>query len=527
MRTVQAMWAALLTAGWLSAQPAAGAEARNPVIWADVPDLSMIRVGEAYYMSSTTMHLSPGLPIMRSKDLVNWRIVGYAYDALGDSDALTLGNGKNAYGKGSWASSLRYHGGTFYVTTFSGTTGKTHVYTTTDIEKGPWKAAAFKPMLHDHSLFFDDDGRVYMVYGGGRIKIIELAADASAPKPGGLDQVIIENASLPAGDKIGLPAEGSQLFKVQGRYYLFNITWPKNDMRTVIVHRADRITGPYEGRVAFHDQGVAQGGLIDTPQGEWYAYLFQDCGAVGRVPFLVPVRWQDGWPVLGTDGKVPESLPLPANGSLIPGLVASDEFSRLPGEPALPLVWQWNHNPDNSLWSVAARPGWLRLTAGRVDADFLSARNTLTQRTFGPACSGETALDLAGLKDGDCAGLALLQKNYGWVGAKAEGMAKVLVMVSAETGAPVEVQRIPLERPVVFLKATCDFKARADKARFFYSLDGSTWTALGGELKMTYTLPHFMGYRFGLFHYATKAPGGFADFDFFRVGVAAPQGNAP
>jgi beta-xylosidase len=186
-----------------------------------------------------------------------------------------------------------------------------------------------------------------------------------------------------------------------------------------------------------------------------------------------------------------------------------------------------NHNPENRPL-VGRSAAWLdALPAGRVDADFLSARNTLTQRTFGPACSGETALDLAGLKDGDCAGLALLQKNYGWVGAKAEGMAKVLVMVSAETGAPVEVQRIPLERPVVFLKATCDFKARADKARFFYSLDGSTWTALGGELKMTYTLPHFMGYRFGLFHYATKAPGGFADFDFFRVGVAAPQGNAP
>jgi beta-xylosidase len=496
--------------------------ARNPILQADVPDLAMIRVGDTYYMSSTTMHLSPGLPIMASKDLVNWRLVSYAYETLGDEDALTLGNGKKAYGAGSWASGLRFHNGTFYATTFSGTTGKTYVYTTKDVEKGPWKVSSFKPALHDHSLFFDDDGRVYMVYGGGRIKLIELTADASALKPGGLDQTLIENAGLVAGGKIGLSAEGSQMIKAHGKYYLFNISWPKNDMRTVLVHRADTITGPYEGRVALRDQGVAQGGLIDTPTGEWYAYLFQDCGAVGRVPYLVPVKWEEGWPVLGENGKVPDTLDLPASNGLLPGVVASDEFGRSPGEPALPLVWQWNHNPDNAHWSVAARPGWLRLATGRVDADFLAARNTLTQRTFGPQCAGVTALDVSHLQDGDCAGLALLQKNYGWVGVKAEGGAKSVVLVSAESGSPVEVQRVPLAQTTVYLKAECDFRSRADRANFSYSLDGATWTALGGELKMSYTLPHFMGYRFGLFNYAIKTTGGFVDFDYFRVNDQLP-----
>jgi len=518
----------LLTTGWASVRPVAGAEARNPIVWADVPDLSMIRVGGAYYMGSTTMHLSPGLPIMKSTDLVNWRIVGYAYDTLGDDDALTLKNGKSAYGRGSWASSLRYHDGTFYVTTFSGTTGKTYVYTTKDIEKGPWKVASFKPMLHDHSLFFDDDGRVYMVYGGGRIRIVELTSDASAPKPGGLDQTIIEDASAPAGPQVGLPAEGSQLFKVNGTYYLFNITWPKNGMRTVVVHRADKITGPYGGRVALRDQGVAQGGLIDTPAGEWYAYLFQDCGAVGRVPFLVPVTWKDGWPVLGADGKVPARLNLPESNGPVPGLAASDEFGRKPGEPALPPVWQWNHNPDARLWSVDARPGWLRLTTGRVDADLLAARNTLTQRTFGPGCSAGTALDVSRMKDGDCAGLALLQRHYGWVGVKAEGGRRWLVAVGAGSEAPVELARVPLAQEVVWLKAACDFRNRADQGRFFYSQDGRAWTAIGGPLKMRYTLPHFMGYRFGLFHFSTGTPGGSADFDFFRVGGPfSPEREAP
>lgn len=504
--------------------------ARNPIIWADVPDLAMIRVGDTYYMSSTTMHMNPGLPIMKSKDLVNWELVRYAYDTLADVEELNLVGGKNTYGRGSWASSLRYHNGTYYVTTFAQTTGKTYIYTTKDIEKGPWKVSSFRPAFHDHSLFFDDDGRVYMLYGGGNLRLVELTADATAVKEGGFNDVIITNASAVAGPNIGLQAEGSQLLKHDGKYYLFNITWPRGGMRTVLVHRADKITGPYEGRVALQDKGVAQGSLIDTPDGKWFAYLFRDYGAVGRIPYLVPVRWVDGWPVLGMEGKVPDTLDLPASKGLIPGIVASDDFDRRRGEPALQLVWQWNHNPDNALWSLTARPGFLRLTAGHVENDFLQARNTLTQRTFGPESAAETAVDVSNLKDGDFAGLALLQKNYGLVGVRSEGGTNYLIMINAGSGRPVEEARIPLKQTTVYLKAECDFKNRADKARFHYSLDGRAWSAIGTELKMSYTLPHFMGYRFGLFNYASKTVGGFADFDYLRVSerISAPLStNAP
>lgn len=120
----------------LSDEPPA-AQARNPLLWADVPDPAVIRVGDTYYMSSTTMHMSPGLPIMKSRDLAHWELVGYAYETLADNDALALRNGKNAYGAGSWASSLRFHQGTYYATTFSSTTGRTHVFATRDIERGP------------------------------------------------------------------------------------------------------------------------------------------------------------------------------------------------------------------------------------------------------------------------------------------------------------------------------------------------------------------------------------------------------
>jgi beta-xylosidase len=491
-------------------------KANNPIIYADVPDLSMVRVGDTYYMSSTTMHMSPGVPIMKSKDLVNWHLVNYAYDTLANNDAMNLTNGKNTYGRGSWASSLRYYNSTYYVSTFAQTSGKTHIYSTKDIEKGPWKVVSFKPALHDNSLFFDDDGKVYMITGSGKLRLVELNEDLSGIKPGGTDQTIIENAGLPSGGT-GLPAEGSQLFKIKGEYYLFNISWPRGGVRTVIIHRADKITGPYEGRIGLQHLGVAQGGLVDTPDGTWYAYLFRDFGAVGRVPYLVPVKWADGWPVLGVNGKVPETLNLPAGKGLIPGIVASDEFTRKKREPALPLAWQWNHSPDNSLWSVTARKGYLRLTTGRTDTDFLMARNSLTQRTIGPVCSGSISLDVSNMKDGDFAGLALLQKNYGLVGVKVNGVSKVIVMLNASTGKPVEVQGVPLNQKTIYFNAECNFTDKKDVANFFYSLDGKAWVPVGTQLKMAYTLPHFMGYRFALFNYATKTPGGYADFDFFRI----------
>lgn len=491
--------------------------AQNPLIFADVPDMSMIRVGKNYYMSSTTMHMSPGLPIMKSTDLVNWKLINYAYDTLANIDELNLTNGKSAYGRGSWASSLQYHAGVYYVTTFAQTTGKTYIFRTKDIDQGHWKMSSFKPAYHDHTLFFDDDGKAYLIYGVGKLRLVALNDELNGVRAGSKEQVILENASAPAGENIGLKAEGSQLFKVNGRYYLFNIVWPKDGMRTVLIHRADQIAGPWEGRIALQDRGIAQGGMVNTPDGKWFAYLFRDYGAVGRIPYLVPVTWEDGWPVLGINDKVPESLNLPVNKGLIPNLVTSDDFKRKKNSPALPLVWQWNHNPDNSLWSVNERKGFLRLKTGRIDTSFVQARNTLTQRTIGPQCSGSISIDVSNLQEGDFAGLSLLQKIYGLVGVKIEQGLKSIVMVSAAGGSPVEVQHIPISQSTVYFKINCDFRDKTDLARFFYSLDGKSWLPIGGELKMSYTLPHFMGYRFGLFNYATKNIGGYADFDWFRI----------
>jgi beta-xylosidase len=493
--------------------------AQNPIIWADVPDPSVIRVGDTYYMSSTTMHMNPGVPIMRSEDLVNWEIVSYAYDIHADSDQMAMRYSQNAYGRGSWASSLRSKDGIYYVVTFSYTSGRTHFYTTDDIENGTWTESSVPRVYHDPSLFFEDDGSVYLVYGINDIRIIELMPDLSTLKQGGLDQIIIPDAKQIADIDTGfyVPAEGAHIHKIDGMYYIFLITWPRGDMRTQLVYRSKNLIGPYEGKIVLRDRGIAQGGLVDTPNGDWYAMLFEDHGAVGRIPHLIPVTWEDGWPILGVAGRVPEELDIPAGTGGIRGIVATDEFERDSNQDRLlPLVWQWNHNPDDLYWSLGDRPGFLRLTNGRIDNGFTDTRNTLTQRTFGPECSAVIAIEIDNMKDGDYAGLGALQENFGFVGIKMEGTSKYIIMVNNQSS-PEEVESIPVLQDRVYLRIDMDYRNRIDRAYFYYSIDGEEWNAIGNTLQMYYTLSHFMGYRFALFNYATKTTGGFVDFDYFRV----------
>lgn len=478
----------------------------NPLIYADVPDVDVIRVGSDYFMVSTTAHMSPGAPIMHSKDMVNWEIISYVFDELNESPKNNL-EGGNIYSRGQWAASLRYHDGIFYV--FFGTGNKSYVYTTKD-PFGKWeKKLVIDEYLHDASMLFDEDGKIYLAYGSGHIRIIEFKDDLSGIKENGLNVEVI------SGEPKGL-LEGTHIYKFNGQYYLTLIWWPEGGIRTQLCFRSEKIEGPYEMKTILSDDmgyaghGVAQGCFIDTEQGDWYAMLFQDHEAVGRVPVLMPCRWEEGWPMLGDkNGKVPLTMEKPIQGySKKEGLAVSDEF--IYKENKLGLTWQWNHNPDNTLWSVTERPGYLRLKTGKVVKDLFEARNTLTQRTEGPLCAGMIAMELNHMKDGDRCGLAAFCSEPGTLTVIKEGTDKYLIM----TDRGVEKARIPFSQDRIYLKMACDFTT--DDALFYYSLDGKKWEQLGEKFHMIFSMAHFTGNKFALFNYATKVAGGYVDIDYFH-----------
>lgn len=503
--------------------------------WTDIPDPDVIRVDNTYYMTSTTMHFTPGCPIMKSKDLDQWEIVNYVYDVLETSDEMTLKNGKHDYGRGSWASCFRYANDTFYVAFAAYNANKTYMFQSKRIESNQWDRYTLEGIYHDMSLLFDEDGRVYMVYGSGTIRVIELTSDAAAVKPNGMNQVIIPNTDV--GGEGGLLAEGSHIYKRNGMYYIFLIAWPcapeSSGRRIQLCYRSDRIDGTYEGNVVldddmgFHHMGVAQGGIFDTGDGEWYSLMFQDHGSVGRIPVLVPVCWEDGWPVFGDHGKLPDRN---AAGSEIFARIPAVESDGFDDPASLGSQWQWNHNCDNRYWSLSERPGWLKLSNGTICRNLSDAHNTLTQRTFGPVCSGEVLLDSSDMRNGDFAGLGAFQDQYGYVGVMIEEDTAKVIMAMAEPEpfdpaamnyelgkAEVIAECIPLNQRELYLRIDFDFRDMADTADFYYSLDGSSWIGIGRRLKMSYRLTHFAGYRFALFSYATKETGGTAFFDFLKV----------
>ncbi|ENH96067.1 glycoside hydrolase [Gracilibacillus halophilus YIM-C55.5] len=486
----------------------------NPILWSDVPDVDVIRVGTVYYMVSTSMHTMPGCPIMKSDNLVNWEIVSYVFDTLEDNNAHNLLDGQGIYGQGSWAASLRYHNETFYVCFSSNDMNQFYIYQTQDIENGPWQRSVIDGIYHDPGLLFDQD-RVFVIYGCGDIHITELTEDVTAVKPGGVNQLLLETKK----ENMGLRCEGCHAYIINGRYYLLFIEWPTdgNKRRRQICYRSNHLLGEYERKIIFdddlgdHNQGIAQGAIFDTPDGDWYAMLFQDHGAVGRIPYILPVEWQHQWPVI----EVKREFEVNGTHKATQPLVASDDFDYK--EHSLALQWQWNHNPDHRFWSVTDRPGHLRLKTGHVTSSVLTARNTLTQRTEGPGCRASTVMDVSNMKPGDYAGLVALQNAFGTVGLKVDDNHHYHVTMTVNDGNGQEkvVESLPYRKNQIYVKIVYNFENQIDEATFFYSEDGFNWHAIGETLSMKYTLDHFMGYRIGLFNYATTESGGFVDYDYF------------
>ena len=708
----------------------------EPILYTDLPDPDVIRVDNNYYMVSTSMHMSPGCMILKSTDLVNWHIVNYVYDVLDDNDNLALRNGKNAYSGGSWAASLRYDSGYYFVSVMSFTTNTSYIFTTDDIENGKWHVSKIKEELfYDSSILFDDDN-MYIAYGNKDIFICELERYEEDNvlkvkiKEQGLKAKILseENYKNIEGN---VSPEGTHIYKINNFYYIFLICF-SNVGRVELCYRSNSLTGNYNGEIVFNDSYIAQGGIFNTPDGKYYSMMFKDEGAVGRIPYLVEVKFVNDFPVFGDNGKLDNDKALKVK-SIDYEITKSDEFDNgknnyfenrsnldgyetnisnksldeinkyaniellsldastwsptqkgfwiqgdakienindticvsnrvdrgegitkevknifngytyeialdmyyddakiqnskdskyfkielnlinssnntnktvdvtsflvykkewyhletsytldtdfnfdkaylniklnfwddeeIPENKAalgylsdfslkklsfkqkyynddfyhngeydyngsnLDLAWQFNHNPDNKSWSLTDRNGFLRLYNNHITSNFYNARNTLTQRTFGPLCSGYVKIDVSHMKNGDFCGLGALQYCYGFVGVMMENDKKYIICYNTFYGdnyKPItfEEERIEIEQNEIYLKLDFIFKKDnkiIDEAYFYYSLDNKEYHQIGSKLKLKYCMENFVGYRFALFSYATKETGGYVDFDYFRI----------
>jgi beta-xylosidase len=481
---------------------------QNPVLWQDLADVEVIRVDDTFYYTASNMHYSPGAPILRSYDLVNWEYAGHAVPVLDFATKYDL-NGGHAYVKGTWASTLQYRKSneTFY---WLGCIefGRTYVYTAKAVE-GPWeKHPAINNCYYDAGILVDDDDTIYVAYGNTDISVAELSAD-------GFSQVRAEQVY----SATDMTLEGARFFKRDGDYYIL-LTRPADGQ---FILRSSSPWGPYtrrtlidRNRAPIQGGGVPhQGGFVDTANGDWYYMSFIDAYPGGRIPALAPVTWsEDGWPSIElVNGEWGATYPYP-DVPRPPRETRPHTGTKTFEGPTLAHEWEWNHNPDNTKWSF---DGGLRLATATVTNDLYRARNTLTHRILGPESTGTIELDLSEMQDGDVAGLALLRQSSAYIAVRKTGDTARIVMVGGlamdgswnTTSTGTEAASAALSQERAWLRLSVDVRPGSGRqGRFSYSTDGTTFTPLGNAHTMDNTWQFFMGYRYGIFNFATDATGG-------------------
>ncbi len=481
----------------------------NPIVRADIPDPDVIRVGDTYYMVSTTMVHFPGATILKSKDMVNWEYCANPLEKLTDDENYRLENGKSAYAKGMWACSMKYNDGKFYIL-INGNSDKAWLLTATDPE-GKWTVKRLDRNYYDPGMLFDGD-KVYIACNATTISVCELDKNFKFVK----EQKVVTRE--------GTQLEGCHMYK-KGNYYYIYATyggWPSGQT----VFRSTSPFGPYEEKVLVetHIDGqvntIHQGALIEDTKGNWWTIMQQDLGGLGRMPNLQPVKWVEDWPIVGNNGKPYKTYNKPA-GTLVnfKGMATTDVFRNFP----LDMQWEWNHLPNANGYSLFERAGWLRLKATSTTTQLSLAQNTLTQRIFAhdnKPTIGTIKLDVTRLAEGDRAGICIFQDPYAQIGVeKKEGVNKIYWRQDALNGDAASTKEdyaTATVTDIVYLRATYNYSS--NKTKFYYSLDNKTWTALGSETSIGFNLSVFVGARFGLFCYATKAGGGgSADFDWFAT----------
>jgi beta-xylosidase len=492
-------------------------EFENPVLWEDLADLDVFRVGDIFYYSASNMHYSPGAPILRSYDLVHWEYVGHSVPTLDFSPAYDL-KGGSAYVKGTWASFLGYRKSnrTFYwggCIEFS----RTYIYTAPAIE-GPWqRKAVLNKCYYDAGLLIDDDNTMYVAYGNTTLSVAQLSPDGT--------QEVKSQKVFTAPSSIGV-LEGSRFYKVNGNYYIFTDLPPNAEY---VLKSTNGPFGPYTIRPLVVEAvspvpgagSPHQGGIVQTQRGDWYYVAFIDAYPGGRIPVLAPLKWNaDGWPVMQITGNAwGVSYPYPLPPHPLKPLSGVESFRGTTLGPE----WEWNHNPDNSKWSVN---NGLRLKTATVTDDLYRARNTLTHRIRGPESTATIVLDYSAMKDGDRAGLALLRDSSAWVGIKRDKGAFRVVMEEnltmdkkwQTTSTGTEVEADPVSGGRIWLRASADIRPGAGRtAKFSYCTDGRSFRPIGTPFVLNNHWQFFMGYRYAIFNYATQSLGGEVNVSSFTM----------
>jgi beta-xylosidase len=499
---------------------------KNPIIFADYSDPDVIRVGDDFYLTASSFSCFPGLPVLQSKDLVNWTIIGHAIEKYPVERFKTP-----VHGGGVWAPAIRFHAGYFYI--YFGDPDYGVFMARTKNPAGPWE-----PLVRvkdskgwiDTCPFWDEDGQAYLIhaFAGSRagvkniLHINRMSADGT--------KLLDEGQLVVDGDAAGYTTlEGPKLYKRNGYYFIMA---PGGGVATgyQIVFRSKNIYGPYESRIVLQQgetgiNGPHQGGWVQTQTGEDWFIHFQEVLPYGRILHLQPVKWVNNWPVMGNDGQPVLTFKKPDVGKVWPVAVpqTSDEFDG----PALGMQWQWWANWDESWYSLSARPGFLRLNAvpNPAGTTLFDHPNLLLQKFPAEKFTVTTSLDLAGLADGDRAGLVVAGMVLGALQVRNDGSGLKITRTTLHSARPHGLKGDPVTRPEVeeaaasvsgkkvFLRLKVE---PGGMCMLGYSADGEKFSDLGPAFKVVNDL--WIGAKVGLFCEAAggKSSGGYADVDWFR-----------
>lgn len=511
---------------------------RNPVLHADYSDPDVCTVGEDYFLTASSFNCTPGLPILHSKDLVNWKIVNYALKKVEPVEYYN----EARHGKGVWAPSIRFHEGVYYI--YWGDPDFGIFMVKTRDPYGEWDkpvlVKAGKGMI-DPCPLWDDDGRVYLAHAwaGSRAKFNSVLTVCELNKEGTAvisDPVLVFDGN----DGVNHTIEGAKFYKRNGFYYLFA---PAGGVVSgwQLVMRSKDVYGPYEARIVMAQgetdiNGPHQGGWVDTPAGESWFLHFQDKGAYGRVLHLNPMKWVNDWPVIGVDkdgdgcGDPVSRYRKPKTDKMYPieTPVESDEFDTR----KLGLQWEWHANYQD-VFGFTTNMGYARIYGHELSPhfkNFWEVPNLLMQKFPAEEFTATAKLKVSAKDDGQLSGLIIMGWDYSWIGVEKLGekfLLKQAVCKDAEQGNLEQVSTLAVLEPSRKFEAglfpnyerEIYIRVRVSKeayCRFSYSLDGKKFTEAGTLFKARQG--KWIGAKVGMFSVTPHGKErGWVDVDWFRV----------